>query len=444
MIEEFEYKGRWKVPEEESWYNGVLKFNPDKPPLLEIFGTFNPGMFDRDSKQIILGETTKGDITLVDSDYVTHSHSFESGVTIGKYRPCYIITGHHFPSFESIQFNKATFKTFNLFTWLNTAGLIRDERSFLPSKYSKPESLSFKYFAECDGTIDFHHTLNLIFKNNRTEIEEDCSVTLTYSIERHFKDVLMDIYIFNGFITLATFEQSYPLSISLTSPNYAKDDKVKTIQCFYQNPTYSKKYKNRIRGEYLIDFESINNNFPTLIENWYKHFNEIGPVFSLMLYSFKDKFKFDDDKFMDIVRALETFHRRTTTCTKLPSNEFELMIARIFESIEKSDRQWLVKNNSLKYANELSLKRRLLDLFKNYSSAYLAEKIQEPKRFFQKVVDCRNYYTHYSKENQEHALKGKDLFELNQRLKALLIICICKHTGINDSDILTKGLNRNL
>jgi hypothetical protein len=83
-------------------------------------------------------------------------------------------------------------------------------------------------------------------------------------------------------------------------------------------------------------------------------------------------------------------------------------------------------------------------LYKTYSSPYLLEQIPDPKRFFQKVVDCRNYYTHYSIENEKEALKGKNLFELNQKLKALLIICICKHIGINNADILTDGLKRNL
>jgi hypothetical protein len=444
MIEEFEYKGRWRVPDEEFWYNGALKFHPGEPIILEIFGTFNPGMFDTEKKGIILGETTKGDITLVDSDYITHSHSFVSDVTIGKYRPSYIIAGHQFYSAESIQFSKTTFKTFNLFTWLDTAGLIRDERNLLPSEYTKPESLSFKCFEECSGAIDFHHTLNLIFRNNRTEVEEDCSVSLSYNKSRHFKDILMDIYIFNGFITLMTFEQCYPLSISFIDPSYTEDNKAKIIQCFYQNPDYNKKYKARSKGEFLMSFQDIRDEFSNLIRSWYKHYHEIKPVFSLMLYSFRDKQKFNDDKFMDIARAVETFHRRTTTCTKLPANEFELMVSRILEKIDKNDKKWLVKNNSLKYSNELSLKRRLLDLYKTYSSPYLLEQIPDPKRFFQKVVDCRNYYTHYSIENEKEALKGKNLFELNQKLKALLIICICKHIGINDADILTDGLKRNL
>ena len=83
MIEALEYKGRWRVPNDDTWYDGVLKFDPIEGVSLEVFGTFNPGMFDKEIKQIILGETTKGDITLVDNHSQSNSHTFDSGVTIG-------------------------------------------------------------------------------------------------------------------------------------------------------------------------------------------------------------------------------------------------------------------------------------------------------------------------------------------------------------------------
>lgn len=122
MVEQFECKGRWKIPGEETWYNGALQFLPESGTTLEIFGTFNSGLLNRETKTIILGETNKGNITLVDNYYKTTRHSSESDVTIGIYRPNFIIVGHHFESFESIQFRKVTFKTFNLFEWFDISG----------------------------------------------------------------------------------------------------------------------------------------------------------------------------------------------------------------------------------------------------------------------------------------------------------------------------------
>lgn len=445
MIDALEYKGRWRVPHEDTWYDGTLRFDPIEGVNLEIFGTFNPGMFDREIKEIILGETTKGDITLVDNYYKSNSHTIDSGVTIGKYQPTFIIQGHQFEKSELIKFNKVAFKSFNLFEWLDVSGLKHDvKKTTLAVNYSKPESLLFNYFGGCNGTIEFHNSISLESKANKTEIEEHCSVTFNYGESRSFKEILMDTYVFNGFVTLMTFEQSYPLSIIFSDQAYVKDGKPKLIQCIYHNPSYNPKYKSRRKGEYLIEYDDIKNEFSDLIQNWYKRYHEIKPVFSLMLYSFKDKLKFSEDKFMDIIRAVETFHRRTTTCTKLPPTEFEELISRIQGKVDRADKQWLIKNNILNYANELSLKQRLLDLIRNYASPYLLEQIPNQKRFCVQVIDSRNYYTHYSLEKERIALKEKELFELNQKLKALLILCICKHIGVTNTEILNDGLRRNL
>jgi hypothetical protein len=67
MTSRFEYKGEWKLPADENWVNGTLIFDPDFGTKLELFGTFNPFIFDRESKEIIIGRTTEGKITLIDT-----------------------------------------------------------------------------------------------------------------------------------------------------------------------------------------------------------------------------------------------------------------------------------------------------------------------------------------------------------------------------------------
>lgn len=446
MIDEFECKGRWRIPGDETWYNGTLKFSPDAGTTLEIFGTFNQGFLQRQTKVIILGETNKGDITLVDNLYRTTRFSFEPDVTIGIYKPNYIIVGHHFESLESIRFKTVTFSAFNLFEWFDISGLKHSiKKQTFSVDYLKPSELSFEYFDGCRGIVDFTYLANLQSTPNKIEVEEGCLVTFKYVEKRMLRDILMDIHTFNGFLTFVTFEQSYPLSISFSDIEYEKNGKPKTIECSYNNPAYGKQYKSRRKGEHLIDYSDIKDDFPLLIRNWYKRNQEIRPVFSLLLYSFKDKLKFSEDKFMDIVRAVETFHRRTTNCTKLSKEEFDSMVQRIYNKIDPKDKQWLVKQNAFTYQNEFSLKNRLLDLFVRYSNSYLKDKIPNINRFCVQVVNSRNYYTHYNADKEGMALKGKKLFELSQDLKALLICCICKDIGLNDSLlILEGGLRRNL
>jgi len=69
MINNFEYKGKWKLPESDSWIDGILKYTPDEDISLELFGTFSKHIFDFSSHEIILGETTVGEITLIQNRY---------------------------------------------------------------------------------------------------------------------------------------------------------------------------------------------------------------------------------------------------------------------------------------------------------------------------------------------------------------------------------------
>lgn len=343
-----------------------------------------------------------------------------------------------------ISFRSVTFKLFNLFEWLNIKGLKHDFskiKTEFSLNYSKPDKIEFEYFEECKGSIELFSSISLEDINNKVEILEECSVVLQYPAKRSFRDILMDIYVFSGFATLCTFEQSYATSINFSDTDFTKESKMKTISCYYQNPTYSQKHKNRRKGEHLISYSIIKDDFPELIKNWYQKHKEIKPVFSLMLYTFRDKLKFSEDKFMDVVRAVETFHRRTQNRTKLPLTDFESKLKSILDKVEEGDKKWLQDN--LEYANELSLKNRLKDLIKDNSNSFLQTRIKDINRFTFDVVNSRNYYTHYSADKEKLALRGKDLFELNQILLGLLISCVFKHIGLRDN-LLDAGLTKSL
>ena len=147
MISKFKIKGEWKIPDKDEWINGTLIFDPEFGNKLELFGTFNPFIFDRKSQKIILGKTTDGDFTLIDNWY-RGKKQVNNGITIGTYKPIIILRGHHFNELSSIKFSHVKFSTFNLFQWLNLSGL--------ETNISKPlTSYEIKYDSHTGlGTIE--------------------------------------------------------------------------------------------------------------------------------------------------------------------------------------------------------------------------------------------------------------------------------------------------
>lgn len=70
MIESFEIKGEWKFAIFNEWLKGPLTYDNENGASLVLHGTFNHFLLDRSSKEIILGKTIEGEVTLIDSLYV--------------------------------------------------------------------------------------------------------------------------------------------------------------------------------------------------------------------------------------------------------------------------------------------------------------------------------------------------------------------------------------
>ncbi len=266
-----EHKGKWRLPQSDEWFDGTLSFDPDIGARLEIFGTFNTFFLDRSSKEIILGKTTAGDITLIDNWY-RNTKTIHNGITIGTYEPIFIIIGHHFEKTEDISFRKVIFRAFNLFQWLDKAGLNFSSDYSVGSynvSFNRPDSINFDLNELSRGEISFESPTNSSDFYNKIELSEQAYIVLSYTEKTHYKTILKDIRVLIGFITFCTFEQSYALDITFKDENFTEEiqkfKSEKNIKCFFQNNSYDSKYKLRRKHEHLVKYKDIQEKFPELI-----------------------------------------------------------------------------------------------------------------------------------------------------------------------------------
>lgn len=443
MITKFEHKGRWKLPKSEIWINGTLSFDPISGAQLELFGSFNKHIFDRASKEVIQGETTAGEITLIDNQYGT-TKTVHNGVIIAVYEPNFVIVGQHFESLEDIKFRQVIFRMHNLFQWLDRTGIDNDfnySTNEYSIKYHKVNDILFNLNEHCNGNISIDSPVNFIDDNTKIEIKEQAYVTLNYTNKCDFNKILTDIHYIIGFITFITFEQSYPISITFKDEDFVEKNNniedLKFIKCSYKHSHYCTSHKLRRKHEHLVKYDDIQDSFPNILKNWYTKYKELEPVFILMLYSFKDKYRFSTEKFMDIVRALETFHCRTENNSKISKIDYKLKVKSILDSVDSSEHDFL--NEILCFANEPRLRDRLNELLKKYDNSFLSTQIDDIDKFVQNTVRSRNYYTHYGKSLENKALKGKELFNLNQVLMGLLFSSILTYLEL-DKKHFEKGM----
>jgi hypothetical protein len=447
MTETFEHKGKWKLVESDTWFDGTLSFDPDEGASLEIFGSFN-SFLDRTSKSIIIGKTIAGDITLVDVWYRT-SKSSSNGVVVEIYEPGWIIEGHHFTNENDISFRYVVTRVFNLFQWFDQSGF-GDNFDYYSGtydiSYKKLTPIKFNLHERCEGNVLFDSPVSFNKFYNERNLKEQAYFTLDYKEKTNYKKILHDLWCLTGFITLFTYEQSYPISITFKDDDYFKEinsnRKLKFIKCIYQNNAYSSKYKLRRPHEHLVKYKDIKDSFPNLIKNWYDMYFQQESAFTLMLYSFRAKNHFSVDKFMDTVRAIETLHRNTRNNERIPQKDYDKLVEEILGSVNLNNEntEWLT--NKLR-GNEPSLNKRLKDLIRENQNKFIVENIPDIKRFSLNVTNTRNYHTHYDKSLEEKALKDKDLFHGTLNLLGLLHSVILKELGLNNSDF-EEGLKYHL
>jgi hypothetical protein len=447
MTTKLEYKGQWRLPNSSEYYHGTLRFDPVLGSELELFGTFNDKLFDRTSKELILGTTTNGDITLIDNWY-RHKSSNVNGVIISVYRPNYILIGQHIEKNEEIEFSEVKFSLLNLFQWLDRTGIdFNSSKGGYAFVYDKIDEIEFNLHANCKGKISFNCQLESESFYNKYEFKEQAYITLKYNNSLPFSQILKDVNYINGFITLVTFEQSYPIEIIFKDEKFNQSiesfNERKPIKCFYQTSLYNLKHKLRYKQEHLVKYKDIETEFEHIIKDWYSKHLELESVFYLMLNSFKEKNLFSEDKFMDNARAIESYHRRTHNNQIISEKDYSNKINKILSEVSlcEEDLEWLA--NKLKYGNEPSLSQRIKELIKENQNSYIKKRIPSTKKFSRQVVEARNYYTHYDDSSEKNILKSTDLFYITQKIMGLLYSCIFKEIGIN-AIYYEKGLESQL
>ena len=143
-------------------------------------------------------------------------------------------------------------------------------------------------------------------------------------------------------------------------------------------------------------------------------------------------------RFLSLIQAIESFHQRIYKGEYLSDDDYNGVYKALVNAIPDIDID-IKKSleNRLKYGNEYSLRKRLKEIFGKYQEI-LNGFIENKNSFIEKVVDTRNYLTHYDKDLKELAVSGEALYSLTQKLKILLETCLLSELGFSLEEI--KGL----
>ncbi len=444
MIYDQLYQGDWYIPGQDKMVHGSLSYDPTNGPKLDVVGDFgwNVGLIN-----LVVGKTTDGFVTLLDVRRGGGKYWNETNTSSAQYYPGFIFHGYKFEKVEELVFDNVSFSLFNLIEWFNIDSLQEDDFGNL-FQYKPPKDIELACYEGCSARIEFYLFRDYSGGQFKTILKQSCKITLSYKSFRSFKEILRDIMVFFRFLSVCTYEQSYPLWIMLGNSNITMPDPnmpglrqiPKEIRLIYHNSFYNKNHKVRRSVEHLIPYESIANSFEAIIREWFKISEELDPMLRLLVNPFLDKYDFSVEKFMDTMRAAETFHRRHHTNAVLSKEEFKRRLEQLCAvDLTDEERKWV--REKLNFANEPTLKQRLAEMVTLYSFPYFQERVQEVDRFVKEVGDSRNYYTHFNPELEKKALKGKDLFDAMENVKLLLLAGVLGRIGIK-SEVFDQAIRR--
>ena len=441
MIEQFEYEGIWWLPDKpEKRVSGTLRYSPTGGAVLDLIGSFKEL---RDINQvlqldIILGVSSDGKVITLYKCFEAESKLSSPGLLSTSFYANIVFVGWHFLKPEDLRFNTLSINYSHLEEWTGITGFtwrLQEEPKryelgyeFPPVVESKVDhfKVSFDYHFEVSG-----HRLG------EFNLKQTTFIKIEPENDLHFEEYQSILYHTQNFLSLATLRPVHPRIIKGTSEEAKRtrpegEDRYQPIDIFREVAPTPVSTRRLTPYDMLFTFGDISERFETSFRNWFSKFDLLRPVYDLFFGTLYNPSMHLQQRFLNLVQAIESYHRRTMKNYELPKEEHRERTAAILDSCPDQYKKWL--RDELVYSNEPSLRARLMETLQA-CSGLLDHSIQDRKSFINKVVTTRHYLTHYDARLKDKSAEGMELYHLTEKLRIVLEISFLKELGFSLDDI---------
>ncbi len=418
MLDEKTDSGEWWLPSNpDERIKGKLTFNQSSGAILELDKPFTKPF------KTIYGLSPWGrEITLLDC--IPLSINLPS--LPYKILAHFTFLGAHFKNSEDAIFNSFHCQISNLFEWIGNSG-VKTEGEFTNNiliRYDNPEPISISINPELKIEIIFQSSFSSRYGNREIQLKQIAQISFHPKENKNIDEYINWMHHFRNFLCLVTQESIFPQKII----GLREDAPTSMIDILYKLDTPSNTESNIYNS--LFTYNDIENKFETYLQNWYRIYDDLEPVFTLYFGTHYGQFVYLNLRFLCLVQAIEAYHRRLISNEELPKDKHKERINSIFTTAPLEYKKWL--QNKLTYSNEPSLRSRLKYICEMLSELYL---ITDKKDFINKVINTRNYMTHYDLDLKDKSVDGKELFIITEKLKMIVEICILKEIGLSLEEI---------
>ena len=391
MDQYFEHKGKWFLPDDpDNVLSGILKFDPKEDIRLELIGAFD---YNLKKIQVIWG--------IIPGKYVTLYNCFEirrenmlGDPELGTFACNFVLIGAHFRDTNDIKFNKSKISYSHLDDWANISTSFKigyDHKKYKTSiEYTLPEPVDVQLSPKLKLTLNTTAKLpTRKMVQKEAAIRQKTFINFESIRKLPFDKVLNNAFHFQNFLTLVTQKPIY-IKEFFAYFKIGNKKKFYEVQVFFHVSNLPKYDKELLPIDMLVPYNCIATKFDSIIKQWFDKQTLFDPIYSPFFSIYYAPFLYTSDKFLNLTRSLEAFHRDT------------------------------VRRNAY-------FKTRMLEIFRAYSKAYNSTlQIKSKPQLAEKVKKYRNDFTHSNPILTSKDRRYLDTHFVSEKLK-LIATCAILH-----------------
>ena len=422
--------------------------NQKKPvtstPSKHEFGAPFAELHFREFKRVV-GMIKKGYVTLEDCYYSSQNHQ-SSGFTTSTINSRFVFSGVGYDADDEITFSEIKFSLEGLDEWLGISGIHVDhnlgtERWQEGSvHYEPPEEIILSLPNDMKMIFGFEVSVPTGLSITEARISQKAYIRLKSTKLRPLDDFLSLMFNLHRFFCFAVDQRISVISVTGYTSDITSGEKNREvpIKVYFRTPLYSKNEPKIHRQYMLFNYQDVKYDLEGIIVNWLQKHDVFKEAFNEYFAAKYGAYTYLEGEFLSLVRGIEVLHSKGSKDTEMPEEQFENLVSGILENTPKDNHEWVKRK--LRYANVLSLRKRMKEILKPFQHLYGDKK--KRNSFISKVVNTRNYLTHFGGNLAEDAAKGNDLWTLSMKLEALFRLHFLKMIGM-DSTVIDNVVEKN-
>jgi hypothetical protein len=472
----FESGGEWWLPEKPGIrLKGVLKYDPEKTLELILTGESKEikdflNYRDNVVNYPVIVERIEIISGLLDNNADITLYNKNNGYWLLKtlvINPSIAIPGKRYEQLSDIEFSKITVEFTDLDTWVSRRsfknsfyfdkrGTVLESALFEFEPFEKKvEIVKEQAILELNvyGTMDYIDSLDVNIKTNAiinlTNINTDNGIGLERAVTL--------LYGLKNLLTVLIWGPVYfkNLRVYLRDDNGLNNYNNTTDLIIAEN--IPKSIKRKDTTKMLFTFPLVRDHIDVVINTWFENIGKMMDIYILLLTTFYNEKLDPGNYFLNIVQALEGFHRRFFVGEYISKKEYDKHYLRelktLIDGLKIPDKYMeTVKpvkqrlKSLLRYGYQYGLRARLREMIKTFEPKTIEYIRENREDFIRFVAGARDELSHrlYGEKDEDVSREGlekdekydpRTLYIKYVELKILLAFLILVNLGLPESVI---------